>query len=99
MKTLNTEERLKVDRERSKQIVQEERNQERKEKYWSSPLSMKPLSMPRATPEEIQQNLLKEKKEKTYTEYASVSIKVIDESNVERERERAFDMDLLSHLS
>ena len=64
---------------------------------------MKPLSMPRATPEEIQQNLLKEKKEKTYTEYASVSIKVIDESNVERERERererAFDMDLLSHLS
>lgn len=79
-------ERLKIDRDRSIQIVQEERNQERKEKYWSSPLSMKPLSMPRATPDEIQQKLFTEKKEKSYTEYASVSIKVIREPKAEERK-------------
>ena len=47
---------------------------------------MKPLSMPRATPDEIQQKLFTEKKEKSYTEYASVSIKVIREPKAEERK-------------
>ena len=54
----------------------QERNQERKEKYWSSPTSLVPSSLPRQTPEEQQQRVLKQQKEKSYMEYASVSFKV-----------------------
>ena len=68
--------RLKVDRHRSVELVREERNQERKEKYWSSPTSLVPSSLPRQTPEEQQQRVLKQQKEKSYMEYASVSFKV-----------------------
>mmetsp|Transcript_9798 Transcript_9798/g.33802 ORF Transcript_9798/g.33802 Transcript_9798/m.33802 type:complete len:206 (+) Transcript_9798:275-892(+) len=67
--------RLKVDRHRSVELVREERNQERKEKYWSSPTSLVPSSLPRQTPEEQQQRVLKQQKEKSYMEYASVSFK------------------------
>ena len=73
-------ERLKVSQEKSVKIVGEERNQERKEKYWSSPQSLKPIkpmSLRRgSTPEVQQENLLKERKEKSYMDYASVSFKV-----------------------
>ncbi|QDZ21767.1 hypothetical protein A3770_06p42850 [Chloropicon primus] len=68
-------ERISVNRHKSVELVRKERDQERKQKYWSSPTSLIPVSLPRQTPEEQEQRELKEKKEKTYMEYASVSFK------------------------
>ena len=70
-----------MNKEKSVELVRDERNQERKDKYWSSPKSLKPVSLTRETPDEQQQQqqqqkVLTEKKEKTYGEYASNSIKV-----------------------